>query len=483
MRRRHDHEDNLAGGDQVDQVDHLELACREQLGDLILAVGPTALLDGPPDQGVDIRAAYAVSARLGGKRARQTKLAQPDEADVHRADDSGGAVPLASATISRAASVVSVASSRLESDRYLDTRAEPSERVYRLRTVKARLHRLRLEAVARIALVNHPSFSHIEAMSRLTRVLVGQGHDVIVWAPKRCRTQIEDGGARFEPHAPDLSRGKGDVLAARLASTTERFAEQLIEQFQAYDVELVVRDSTTPWALVAGEYLGIPRIVSHPMFPIVARDDAATSDGESVRASSDSEEEEEAAAAPAAARERFESTWLSIASRWGVELDDLSGIFHNTSEPTMTFTTEVIVGDHQLRPSWRCIGPLLSPPPPAAPKSGRPLVYACFGTTYNPRPGLFRTVIDSLGEEPCDVLVSTGGGIVSATDLRPLPPNVELRKFVPAREVLARASAHITHGGCNSVHESLLAAVPMACLPQWSTSSPSPDGLKNWEPG
>jgi UDP:flavonoid glycosyltransferase YjiC (YdhE family) len=28
------------------------------------------------------------------------------------------------------------------------------------------------------------------------------------------------------------------------------------------------------------------------------------------------------------------------------------------------------------------------------------------------------------------------------------------------------ASVHITHGGCNSVHESLVAAVPMVCLPQ-----------------
>ena len=38
--------------------------------------------------------------------------------------------------------------------------------------------------------------------------------------------------------------------------------------------------------------------------------------------------------------------------------------------------------------------------------------------------------------------------------------------FVDARRVLARSSVHVTHAGCNSVHESLLAGVPMVCLPQ-----------------
>jgi UDP:flavonoid glycosyltransferase YjiC (YdhE family) len=43
---------------------------------------------------------------------------------------------------------------------------------------------------------------------------------------------------------------------------------------------------------------------------------------------------------------------------------------------------------------------------------------------------------------------------------------VVVREFVDSREVLSRASVHVTHGGCSSVHESLLAGVPMVCIPQ-----------------
>jgi UDP:flavonoid glycosyltransferase YjiC (YdhE family) len=64
------------------------------------------------------------------------------------------------------------------------------------------------------------------------------------------------------------------------------------------------------------------------------------------------------------------------------------------------------------------------------------------------------------------LLISAGGRTLTSEDLGQLPPNIELRKFASSREELARASVHITHAGCNSVHESLVGGVPMVCLPQ-----------------
>jgi demethyllactenocin mycarosyltransferase len=151
-----------------------------------------------------------------------------------------------------------------------------------------------------------------------------------------------------------------------------------------------------------------------------------------------------------------------------VELGDWHSVIHSAgvSETVVIFTTEEIVGDYELPDGWHCIGPLMEPAPPTAPPGERPLVYVCFGTSFNARAELFRAVVEGLADEPVEVLVSTGDGRVLPEDLEPLPANVAVRDFVPAREILARAAVHITHGGCNSTHECLLAGVPMVLLPQ-----------------
>jgi UDP:flavonoid glycosyltransferase YjiC (YdhE family) len=81
-------------------------------------------------------------------------------------------------------------------------------------------------------------------------------------------------------------------------------------------------------------------------------------------------------------------------------------------------------------------------------------------------------VISAAARLPVRLLVSAGGRRLTREDLGPLPSNVAVRTFVPSREALASASVHVTHGGCNSVHESLVAGVPMVCLPQAFDQAP-----------
>ena len=247
-------------------------------------------------------------------------------------------------------------------------------------------------------------------------------------------------------------------FVAELAETTEQCTGPLIEQLFAEDIDLVIHDSQVPWARVAGDYLGLPRIVSHPMFPIVSPHHIPLDD----------EEPEDEHADTAEAEALFDARWLSIASTWGVELGELDNVIHSTgaSDTTVAFTTEEMVGNFELGPTWHCIGPLMDQIPPAAPTDDRPLVYVCLGTSFNTRRAVFNAAIEGLADEPFDVLISTGRGQIEAADLEPLPSNVEVRDFVPAREVLTRARLHMTHGGNNSVHESLLAGVPMLLVPQ-----------------
>jgi len=138
----------------------------------------------------------------------------------------------------------------------------------------------------------------------------------------------------------------------------------------------------------------------------------------------------------------------------------------STGSASVSSTTAHISGVSDVSAGWCYAGPLLGPSPSAVQDAEPPLVYVAFGTYFNTNAAIFKLVIAALADEPVEVVVSTGRRKVTATELEPLPSNVHLYDFVASREVLARARVHVTHAGCSSVHESLLAGVPMLCIPQ-----------------
>jgi len=292
---------------------------------------------------------------------------------------------------------------------------------------------------------------HLGPATRLGAVLSRQGHEVLAWGPAANRAQIEVEGVQFVEHEPLAVNEPFTSLlefSANLAAATDACVEEVIEELFDRDVELVVHDLHVPWGRVASDFLGIPRIVSNPLFP---------------------EPNPTRPVTPAAGRERtyerVEAARLSIARKWGVELGDWNYAMTSTGSASVSYTTAHISGVTDVSEGWCYAGPLLGPSPSAVQDAEPPLVYVAFGTYFNTNAAIFKLVIAALADEPVEVVVSTGRSKVTATELEPLPSNVHLYDFVASREVLARARVHVTHAGCSSVHESLLAGVPMACLP------------------
>jgi zeaxanthin glucosyltransferase len=98
-----------------------------------------------------------------------------------------------------------------------------------------------------------------------------------------------------------------------------------------------------------------------------------------------------------------------------------------------------------------------------------PLIYLSFGTVSGTDgqliAGFVKRFIDALADQPLVAAISTmatGKHLPSAT----LPPNVFLFTSAPQRTVLRRASVFVTHGGINSIKESIYAGVPMIVYPR-----------------
>ena len=102
-------------------------------------------------------------------------------------------------------------------------------------------------------------------------------------------------------------------------------------------------------------------------------------------------------------------------------------------------------------------------PLPFAPRAGRPLVFASLGTLQGHRLVLFRGVAKACRNLGADLVVAHCGGLAPA-EARSIDA-FHVTDFVPQAAMLRVASVCVTHGGLNTVLDSLGAGVPLLALP------------------
>ncbi len=121
----------------------------------------------------------------------------------------------------------------------------------------------------------------------------------------------------------------------------------------------------------------------------------------------------------------------------------------------------------RLLPScFHYVGPLRSPERqkvefPWQRLDGRPLVYCSLGTLQNSKTNLFQCFVEA--SKDLDVQLVIAGR--SRESLGPLPDDVIAVRYAPQLELLERASLTVTHGGLNTVLDSLSCGVPMVVVP------------------
>lgn len=134
--------------------------------------------------------------------------------------------------------------------------------------------------------------------------------------------------------------------------------------------------------------------------------------------------------------------------------------------------SQTVAGFDFPRPSspiFHAVGPIReagaasAAPLPFTPDPDRPLVFASLGTLQGHRTGLFRAMAVGCRSVGASLVVAHCGGL-SHEEAAGLGAD-HVFADLPQEAVLARASACITHGGMNTVMDSLAAGVPMLAIP------------------
>lgn len=306
----------------------------------------------------------------------------------------------------------------------------------------------------RVLFTSLPATGHFNSIMPTARAVAAAGHDVAVCCANAFADEVTVTGLQHLPGGAEtiesLEYGgppMGDpgrlrfmqleVFAGRAALA---MLPDLLRHIEAWQPDLVVRESLEFAACLAAEKLGLP----HASIGTSAH--SSLGDRRAVFAEALTLRRAELGL-PSDPDAEMMFRYLQFAfvpPRWDGDVVHPQTVhfirYDNPHRPA------------ELRPAWL-----------DAPRD-RPLVLASLGTVMHDQPGLFEAIIEAVAGEPLEVVAAIGRDQDPARFRTP-PANVRIVRFVPQIQVLEASAMFITHGGFNGTKEALRMGIPLIVIP------------------
>lgn len=323
------------------------------------------------------------------------------------------------------------------------------------------------------------------------RALVSRGHDVRVIADDCLTDDVQSAGARFLPwrRAPNRPDRSSDSCFVRDWETPDPMAgfarwcekifigpaashaQDMLDALSAEPADIIVASDLLFGSMLAGEVSKTPTAVlstnispwplpGHP--PFGPGFQPATSEVEKAR---DAE--------VSAMVEQLWNSFLPALNRARMQfgLTPLGSVLDQPKACSRHLLATSAYFDYPtccLPEDVRYVGPLLEEPGWVTggwqpEKSDRPLVLVSFSTTNQGQQHLLQKVVDALGGEPVNVIVTLGKALEHLT--LATPRNVTVVTSASHDAILPHVAAVVTHGGHGTTLRALRYGVPLAVIP------------------
>lgn len=97
-------------------------------------------------------------------------------------------------------------------------------------------------------------------------------------------------------------------------------------------------------------------------------------------------------------------------------------------------------------------------------RSDVPKIYLSLGTVFNNKPEIFKKILYGLEKENLQIIVSAGGAYEKLMKYS-FGDNVLIFRSVPQLEILKKVDLVISHGGNNTINETLATGKPIIVMP------------------
>ena len=353
--------------------------------------------------------------------------------------------------------------------------------------------------MARVVILPVPATGHVTPTLPLAQALLARGEEVSYCLPDQFMTEIAASGALYLPF-----RSSGRGFAWRAVSCEELFISMPLHQavlslealphvlgiLRREQPDYLIYDANCVWGRFAARILHLPAVRFNTS--LVLGDHL----GPAFQALLDQAEQ-------AAIARTAEGTWPEddapvtfrrvvehLCTSYGLPPFDVRSFFTDTEPLNLAPIPPAFQpGIAHFDSRFHFVGPSLTPRAeatdfPLAQVTGQPTLYISLGSVCNRETAFIKTCLAAFGETgsapsdsglsrdgqperegpPWRVLLATGA--VDMAQVGPVPDHVVARPSVPQLDVLQQAAVFVTHGGMNSVMESLWFGVPMVVVPQ-----------------
>jgi MGT family glycosyltransferase len=325
--------------------------------------------------------------------------------------------------------------------------------------------------MAKALFLSLPLHGHVNPSLPLVRELVARGDEVVYVSNAQFAPRIAEAGGRYQPYRDPFLAGLSTLPTATeeivwlLMQTARRVLATELETFRAERPDYIITDSVAPWGQWTAKILDLPVVTSIPTLAVnpsvmrfgVSRGVRPKSIGRLL-----------------SKLRHMTKAWRLLRTLRRVHGVDGPGVMDSIMGHS---GLNIVYTSRHFQPCaesfddrFLFVGPMTSR---AEVASAFPwhrlqpgaLVYISLGTLFNADAAFYRACFEAFADGDVAVILSIGTN-VSIDSLGPVPKNFIVASQVPQLAVLQRARAFVTHGGMNSVSESLFYGVPMTIVPQ-----------------
>lgn len=315
---------------------------------------------------------------------------------------------------------------------------------------------------------NIPFHGHINPTLPLVRELIAHGDEVVYFAGPAFEEKIRGTGAVYRAYSGSYTFEQSRTVAhaihqgSQVAEATRALLSGVLDAVATGRPDYLMFDMSAPWGNIVAQRHAIPSIASFPHLPFHWR--TFFSDPRVFRKGLDNLKPGQG---------YYRSLRLQtgkLAREYRMRRPRELNVLSSSADLNIVFSSRYFQPyDEGFDDSYLFVGPVIETSRPDEPlhvacEPGQKLIYIAVGTVYQANMTFFQSCLEAFSDDRYVVVMSIGKAVDPA-DLGAIPPNFTVAQYVPQLSILEQADLFITHGGMNSINESVMARVPMVVVP------------------